>query len=579
MDTLNRIVTEFFPDKSFSPLQLWLVKLAFGKPKFLAILQEEVEKSGLDWVQHLVETLRLKFEVQRDDYDNIPQKGPAIVISNHPTIMDGAALVNTVSKVRKDIKIVANHVLPMIFPAVKDITIGIKNMAGKMSHRQFAEMNTHLKNGGVLIICPAGKLATISLTGLQEQPWNVGFVQLALRNNAALIPVHIKGRNSARYYLTAALWRKLSNLMIIREGKRHQGKTLGVKIGEQIKLPSASSSKELYPQFAERCQRHLLLTGKNEPGILPTLPAVARPENKRELINAVKLCEVLKTFRDGKVILVYRYQGEALSPIINELGRLRELCFREYGAGSGKKRDNDGYDLYYYHIILWQPQDGEIVGAYRVMPAGESITSGERSSETINGAGIKGLYSNRLFTYHDNALPYLEKSLEIGRGFVQSHHQKTNALDCLWRGIFCFTKLRPEYTYFLGVLTIPNSCTDAAQRLIVNFYQLYFSTDEQICMPVNPYSMENTALCHVFSGDNFFLDWERLKEGLKAQGCTLPWPYKQAAKWYRPGGSKILSFAKDDSFNSIVGLNLCEINSLKEMYFKHYYELKDSECR
>ncbi|WP_435927117.1 lysophospholipid acyltransferase family protein [Dryocola sp. BD613] len=558
MNALNHIIKEFFPDKPLSPFQLWLVKLAFGKSQ----LQGSAGKNGVDWVQYLVESLRFSCEVQREDYDNIPRKGPVIVISNHPTVMDGAALITTISRVRKDIKIVANHVLPMICPAVKDITIGIKNMAGKMSHRQFAEMNSHLKKGGVLIICPAGKLAKISLSGLQEQPWNVGFVQLAIRNNTALIPIHIKGRNSIRYYLTAMLWRKLSNLMIVRESMRHRGKTLRIKIGEQIKLPPAAFTKELFPQFAEQCRHHLLLTGNNEPGILPTLPAIARPENKHELINAVNQCEILKIFSDGKVILLYRYQGEDASPVINELGRLREICFRELGAGSGTKRDTDRYDLYYNHIILWHPQNGEIVGAYRIIPVGE-LPAGE---------GLKGLYSNSLFNYHDNALPYLEKSFEIGRGFIQPHHQKTNALDCLWQGIFCFTKRHPEYNYFLGVLTIPDSCAAEAQQLITTFYQLYFSTDEQICMPVNPYRVEKTALRHSFSGDDFFGDWKRLQEGLKAQGCELPWPYKQAAKWYRPGGSKILSFAKDDSFNSIAGLNLCEINSLKEMYFKHYYE-------
>lgn len=63
--------------------------------------------------------------------------------------MDGIALIHTIAQVRKDIKIVANHILPMIFPQVAELTIGIENMAGKMSHKKFREMNDHLKNGGV----------------------------------------------------------------------------------------------------------------------------------------------------------------------------------------------------------------------------------------------------------------------------------------------------------------------------------------------------------------------------------------------------------------------------------------------
>lgn len=78
-------------------------------------------------------------------------------------------------------------------------------------------MNDHLRKGGVLIICPAGKLANWSLSGLQEHKWNPGFLQLAMRNNAALVPIHITGANSKIYYLTATFWRQLSNMMVIRE--------------------------------------------------------------------------------------------------------------------------------------------------------------------------------------------------------------------------------------------------------------------------------------------------------------------------------------------------------------------------
>ena len=99
-------------------------------------------------------------------------------------------------------------------------------------------MNDHLRKGGVLIICPAGKLANWALSGLQEHKWNPGFLQLAMRNNAALVPIHITGANSKIYYLTATFWRQLSNMMVIREALRHHGKTMKINIGQQIDLSS-----------------------------------------------------------------------------------------------------------------------------------------------------------------------------------------------------------------------------------------------------------------------------------------------------------------------------------------------------
>ncbi len=84
----------------------------------------------------------------------------------------------------------------------------------------------------------APSLANWSLSGLQEHKWNPGFLQLAMRNNAALVPIHITGANSKIYYLTATFWRQLSNMMVIREALRHHGKTMKINIGQQIALSS-----------------------------------------------------------------------------------------------------------------------------------------------------------------------------------------------------------------------------------------------------------------------------------------------------------------------------------------------------
>ncbi|MGH4062640.1 hypothetical protein ACRFAO_20170, partial [Klebsiella pneumoniae] len=75
------------------------------------------------------------------------------------------------------------------------------------------------------------------------------------------------------------------------------------------------------------------------------------------------------------------------------------------------------------------------------------------------------------------------------------------------------------------------------------------------------------------SREDFRADWSMLNHLLREEGYELPWPFKQSAKWFSPGGSSILAFTKDDSFNSIAGLNLSSIDKLNESYVKHY--LKD----
>ncbi len=187
--------------------------------------------------------------------------------------------------------------------------------------------------------------------------------------------------------------------------------------------------------------------------------------------------------------------------------------------------------------------------------------------------GVTGLYSNSLFKYHDNAYSCLEKCVEIGRGFIQKPYQKSKVLDYLWQGIFDFIKRYPDYKYLLGVLTIPGTFPEKEQKLIISFYNIYFSSTADFCSPIALFTAENVQDDTPFCGEDFRADWSMLNHLLREEGYELPWPFKQSAKWFSPGGSSILAFTKDDSFNSIAGLNLSSIDKLNESYVKHY--LKD----
>lgn len=561
----DRVIREFFPDTHIPHWKKWVFRAAFGNRIFSRLINDErlIDKNGVHWVSSVIDFFNVQCETEYSDFNNIPRQGATVVISNHPTVMDGIALIHTIAQVRKDIKIVANHILPMIFPQVAELTIGIENMAGKMSHKKFREMNDHLKNGGVLIICPAGKLASWSLSGLQEHQWNPGFLQLAMRNNAALVPVHITGSNSKTYYITATVWRQLSNIMIIREALRHRGKTMKIKVGQQIALSSFNRFNKDLSASSSVCLMHLQSIGENGPALVDTVSPQQLTGSRESLINAIEECEVLRQFDDGRKLLIFRCNTLGDSPIIDELGRLRERCYRDIGAGSGKDRDNDVFDETYYHVILWDPSVEEILGAYRLIPVGEQLAQ----------HGITGLYSNSLFKYHNNAYSCLSQCVEIGRGFIQKPYQKSNVLDYLWRGIFDFIKRYPDYKYLLGVLTIPGSFPEEVQKLIVSFYTMYFPSSVNFCTPIQLFTAEGAQSDSPFSGNDFRDDWRVLNDLLREKGYELPWPFKQSAKWFSPGGSSILAFTKDDAFHSIAGLNLSALDKLNEIYFKHY--LKD----
>lgn len=560
MDMIDRITEEFFPGQPISPIKRRIINWTIQNEKISPILTKLSSNKGLDWALSAIEMLNIRTETHCSDYKNIPTTGATIVIANHPTVVDGIAVINTVAMMRKDIKILANHMLQIAFPQVKNITIGIRNMQGEFSRKQFKEISDHLKKGGVLIIFPAGRIASISLTGLREAPWHSGFVQLALRFKATLVPVHVTGKNSFSYYLAASIWRPLSNLMLTRECLKHRGDTLRLQIGKPIDLSTYDLQKNDINKTAEDIKKHLLRMGKRKPDLLAESTAIASSEDRALLVKALYQCRILKTLADGKVLFLYHHKDDSYSPILNELGRLREICYRTIGAGTGSSRDNDIYDENYYHIILWEPRELEIVGAYRLTPA----------RTQLDRFGLDGLYSHSLFNYDESFIPKLKESIEIGRGFIQCQYQKTNALSMLWQGIFCFLVDYAHYKYVLGVLSIPQSYPELAQNLIMAFYQKYSIEGDNICTPPNRYTLPDPSVLGLFSGKDVTADWEKLNLKLNELGNPLPWPYKQTTKWFKPGGSRVLCFIKDNHFHSIAALNFSELDKLKKMYYTHY---------
>ncbi|MFT5117011.1 MAG: hypothetical protein ACI9NY_000538 [Kiritimatiellia bacterium] len=278
---------------------------------------------------------------------------------------------------------------------------------------------------------------------------------------------------------------------------------------------------------------------------------VAGAENKQRLDIAINNCEWLGETNDGKVIFLYQYTGR--SPILREIGRLREISFRAVGEGTNKRRDIDQHDKFYYHLILWDKDDKEIVGAYRFGDA-KQLTQSYRNR----------LYSASLFHYHAAMQPYLEQGLELGRSFVQPKYWGKRSLDYLWYGIGAFLKRHPQYRYLFGPVSLSNDLPALAKDLIVCFYQTYFSKTETLASALIPYKSHSDTN-DLFSGENYQEDFSILKKRLNAMGAKVPTLYKQYTETYEEGGVHFLSFSIDPDFNNCIdGLVLADLSKLKE---------------
>ena len=117
--------------------------------------------------------------------------------------------------------------------------------------------------------------------------------------------------------------------------------------------------------------------------------AVADPESSASVRHELHQADLLGETRDGKQIYLFDHQRN--SPVMREIGRLREMTFRYVGEGTGMRRDLDQYDTYYRHLLLWDDSDAQIAGAYRI---------GEVAN-ILAARGVAGLYTSSLFTFRD----------------------------------------------------------------------------------------------------------------------------------------------------------------------------------
>jgi hypothetical protein len=170
-----------------------------------------------------------------------------------------------------------------------------------------------------------------------------------------------------------------------------------------------------------------------------------------------------------------------------EIGRLRELTFRAAGGGTDKAIDLDDFDTCercYEQLIVWNPEDREIVGGYRFI----------RCVDSKSADGNYHLATTELFTFSDKfKKEFLPKTIELGRSFVQPNYQPsvTNrkglfSLDNLWDGLGALVIDNPDMNYFFGKVTMYRHFNLRARDYILHFMNHYFPDNEKLVVPHVP---------------------------------------------------------------------------------------------
>jgi putative hemolysin len=179
---------------------------------------------------------------------------------------------------------------------------------------------------------------------------------------------------------------------------------------------------------------------------------------------------------------------DAAPCVMREIGRLRELTFRTVGEGCGQPRDIDRFDRHYEQLVLWDDDDMEIVGAYRLADAGAIIRE----------QGVAGLYSSIRCSTTGPGLAKISQGLEMGRSFVQPQYQTRHSLDYLWYGIGAYIKANPHIRYLFGPASISRFYGTEATARLVYYFGCHFSDADLDVTPRTPFVIppdESTPRC------------------------------------------------------------------------------------
>lgn len=231
-----------------------------------------------------------------------------------------------------------------------------------------------------------------------------------------------------------------------------------------------------------------------------------------------------KTNKGDNEIYIITHQD---SPnVMLEIGRVRELTFRDAGGGMGDEVDIDDYDTCedpYKQLIVWDPQALEIIGGYRYILC---------KDVPIDENGIVHLATTHLFNFSDKFIKeYLPYTLELGRSFVQPHYQSSKAgakalfaLDNLWDGLGALIVDHPEIKYFFGKVTMYTHFHMQARNLIMYFFQKYFNDHEDLVTPIHPMDLgiDMEEMEKTFNGGSYKEDYKILSQKVREFGENIP---------------------------------------------------------
>ena len=588
-----------------NPITRTIVERAVGLRKLDQIIFDGRRCQQADGSTYFCDDILLAMDVQTvvtdDDRARIPKTGPVIVVANHPFGgIEGIVMLSILNSVRPDVKAMANYMLHLV-PEMREMFIPVNPFgsthAAKQNIKPLLETMKWVKNGHLLGVFPSGEVSSIDLKSgrVRDPAWSTTIAGIARKTGATIVPMFFAGRNPALFQLAGLIHPRLRTVMLPTMTSKKRRSVIEVHIGTPIsatELTKFENDEEVTKYFRLRTyalegrgvkpRKHKSLHLRRKSRQKAVIQAGIIDETPVEKLEAeITALPESAYLLSGSDLDVYITQLGEESALMRELGRLREITFRDVGEGTGRNKDIDAFDVHYHHLFLWNKKDRKIVGAYRLGLA----------DEICNKKGVTGLYTHTLFKFDDTLMRQFQPAIELGRSFVRPEYQRTFApLLFLWKGIGAFLARNPQYTNLFGPVSITADYRDTSRNMLLRSLEISnFATEfSRFVKPrrapkhsQRKQEWRNPDFQNIIGNVD---EVSRIIQDIEKDHKGIPILIKQYLKL----GGKILAFNVDPDFSDVVdGLILIDLRKTDsrtrarymgddaDKAFRDYHQLDD----
>ncbi len=533
--------------------------------KINQIYARHYDKDSMAFTHSVLNDAGIKYNISKPDLVKIPSEGGFIIIANHPYGgVEGLILLDAISEKRPDFKIMANFLFNWIDP-IKDKVFGVNPFeTHKNAYSSFHGLKKafiHVCSGHPLVIFPAGEVSSYQDNPkmIADPHWNSSIIRFIKNAEVPVIPMYFHGGNSWLFHFMGRMHPLLRTIKIPSELLNKQNETINIRVGNPISVKEQEEFHDIskYGRYL-RAKTYALGTSlefdnknQNEAHSEPIFKAIDTDVLAHEIISITPHYQLLQ----WQNYMVYCAPSTLIPNLTAEIGRLREITFREVGEGTQQSTDLDEFDAYYHQLFIWDSNLQRIVGGYRI----------GKGKDIISRFGIKGFYTQTLFRMDKRMLPILSESIELGRSFVVKDYQrKPMSLFLLWKGILCLLQKNNNYSYLIGPVSISNSYTKLSQEVMIEYIKKHHF-DHGIARYVKPRKPFVSKLPNVDTEilTEKITDFNTLDQIIRD---IEPLNHKMPVllKKYLDLGGKIASFNVDPQFsNTVDGFLLLELSLVK----------------